>query len=371
MKIIFHTAIVTLVKYTRPVHAIDPGRIACIELSRMGDVLAMLPALRLLRNNFPSSEFIVVVQQSYAEFLRRIRIAEEVIGIENRSILHTINTLRKREITLTCSMSPATTNALCALFGARTSIGYLGPPHTLAGIFDRSAVTGIGTEVIRQEFFMENIYQRGTKICRALHILDDPLSAAIPTDVEWERSSLDALEALDLAPHSAYIILHPLAGWEFRAWPGDRWRQLIEKIVRNTPFECVLISSSAERAQLEKIAQEIPRVRYAAGVPMEHLAILMKRSAGFVGNDSGPLHIAAAFGVPVVGLFGPAAPLFTAPLSGSGIYFFQQLECSPCSQRRCVRPHNSCMMQLDPDSIFDAIEKLFGKTYVQSREHDS
>ncbi|MGD0338453.1 MAG: glycosyltransferase family 9 protein [Bacteroidota bacterium] len=371
MKNIVHTAIVTLIKYLRPVHAIDPERIACIELSRMGDVLAMLPALRLLRTNFPSSEIIIVVQQSYAELFRRIRVADEVIGIEKRRIIHTIDALRKRDVTLTCSMSPATTNALCALFGAKSSIGYLGPPRTLPGILDKSVVSGIGAEVIRQEYFKENIYQRGVKICRALRIPVEPLQAIITTNVDWENSSLDVLRSLDLAIRSAYIILHPLAGWKYRSWPGDQWNRLIEKIVRNTLFECVLISSSTERKQLEQIAQKTPRVHYASGLPMEHLAVLIKRSAGFVGNDSGPLHMAAALGTPVIGLFGPAAPVFTAPLNGNGFYFYQQLECSPCNQRRCIRPHDSCMMQLNPDSIFETIEKLFGKTSVQAGEHNT
>ena len=179
------------------------------------------------------------------------------------------------------------------------------------------------------------------------------------------------MHALDLAIHSDYIILHPFAGWEFRSLPAERWKQLLEIIVRKTPFECVLISSGAEREQLEAIAGGNNRIHYAAGLPIEHLAVLIKRSKGFIGNDSGPLHIAAAIGIPVVGLFGPAAPQFTAPPGGHSSYLFRQLECSPCSQRRCVRPQNSCMMQLDPDSIFNSIEKIFSTTYVQTRGENS
>lgn len=368
MKNIVHRAIVSFVKNTRPVRAIDPERIACIELSRLGDVMAMLPALRLLRTNFPSSEITPVVQQPYAELLRRVAITDSVIGMERRSILRTIDTLRKRSVTLTCSMSPATTNAMCALFGAPLCIGYFGVPHTLPGIFDKSFVTGIGTKVIPQVFFKENIYQRGVKVCRSLGVRDEPVFTAIPIGSSWQDSSLPALRALDLAIDSGYILLHPFAGWEYRAWPAVCWRKLIATIVRSTQFECVLISAASERPQLEKIGEGIPRVRYASGMPLEDLAVLMKRSAGFIGNDSGPLHLAAACGVPVIGLFGPADPVFTAPLDGNGVHFFRQLECSPCFQRRCVRPHNSCMMQLDPDSIFEAIEKLFGRNYVQAGE---
>jgi ADP-heptose:LPS heptosyltransferase len=366
MKNFFHRVIIKLIGSMRPVHAIDTGRIACIELSRLGDVMVMLPALRLLRANFRSSEIIVVVRQSYMELLRRMQIADEVIGIEGRNILGAIKTLRDRDITLACSMSPATTNALCALFGARASIGYLEPPRTLPGILDKSVVTGISAKIIRQEYFMENLYQRGVKICRALGFPDEPILPIEITDSVWERSSLDALRALDLAIHSPYIILHPLAGWEYRTWSVDRWRKLIEKIVRETHYKCILISSGNERDQLEKIAEGIPRVHYAAGVPLEHCAILMKRSWGFVGNDSGPLHLAASIGVPVIGLYGPAAPRFTAPTVGRNIFLFRQLECSPCSQRRCIRPEDSCMMQLDPDSVFDAIIKLFNTAHVQT-----
>jgi ADP-heptose:LPS heptosyltransferase len=371
MKNFIHRTLVALLSSIRPVHAIDPAQIGCIELSRMGDVLAMLPALRLLRASFPSSKITVVVQQSYAEFLRRLAIVDEVIGIGNRSIHQTVHILRDRNVTLTCSMSPATTNACCALLGARAAIGYLGPPLTLPGILDRNAVTGIGAEIIREEFHMENLYTRGVKICRSLGITDEPQSSNITIDSDWENTSLDVLRALDLTTHSDYIVLHPFAGWEFRAWPAERWRQMLEILIRATPNECVLISSKGERTRLETIAKENHRVRYAVGLPMEHLAVLLKRSAGYIGNDSGPLHVAAALGVPTVGLFGPAAPKFTGPPGDHSAYLFRQLECSPCSQQRCVRPHNSCMMQLDTESVLDAIEKLFGPTYVQSRGHGS
>jgi ADP-heptose:LPS heptosyltransferase len=371
MKNFIHTTFVGALSSLRSIHAIDTERIGCIELSRMGDVCAMLPALRLLRNNFPQSDITVVVQQPYAEFLRRLDISTGVIGIENRSIRQTVRILRKRNSTLACSMSPATTNALCALLGARAAIGYLGPPLTLPGILDRSTVTGIGAEIIRQEFHMESLYQRGVKICRSLGITEDPTSSIITIDSNWESTSLGFLRALDLTTHSDYIVLHPFAGWKFREWPVERWRQLLEMIARSTPYECVLISSSDERARLEAVVKENHRIRYAIGLPVEHLAVLLKRSTGYIGNDSGPLHVAVALGVPTIGLYGPAAPKFTGPPGAHSTDLFKQLECSPCSQRRCVRPHNSCMMQLDSESVFHAIEKLFGTTYVQSGGHSS
>ena len=371
MKKFLHTAVVRWISSIRSVHAIDPGRIACIELSRMGDVLVMLPALRLLRTGFPSSEIIAVVQQPYAGFLRLLGIVDGVIGIEKRNILSTVKILRTREVTLACSMSPATTNAFCALFGARASIGYLGAPDTLPGILDRSTVTGIGAEVAGHDYFMENLYQRGAKICRSLGIQTEPLPTAMAIDADWEHASVEILHTLDLAIHSNYIILHPLAGWEFRMWPVERWRRLLEMIIGRTTFDCLLISSANERARIEAIAPGNPRIRCVAGLPVEHLAVLMKRSAGFIGNDSGPIHIAAALGIPVIGLFGPADPRYTAPTFGHCRYFFQRLECSPCSQRRCVRPRNSCMMQLDPDSIFNAIEEFFGTPSVQTGGRNS
>ncbi len=358
MRNFLHRLALGLIGPIRPIGPITFDRIACIELSRMGDVMAMLPAINALRSRHPSSYFAVAVRHEYAELLRRAHVADEVLGVRRRNI---VRRLRERKITLACSMSPSTTNAMAALFGSKQSVGYLSTPKSLPGISETSVVSAIGAEIMPRSVHHMNIYLRAMEVCQTLGIGEEFRLETISIDQEWERISRPGLRSLDSIVQSPYIVLHPFSGWKFRSWPAERWRRLVELIIGKTKLGCVCISSKAEEASLRRIVDPGSRIGIATGLSLVDLAVLIKKSRVFVGNDSGPLHLAAAIGVPVVGLYGPASPSYTAPPAGQGHYLFHQMECSPCPQRRCIRPNDTCMMQIDHESVFEAIERATGK----------
>ena len=94
------------------------------------------------------------------------------------------------------------------------------------------------------------------------------------------------------------------------------------------------------------------------GLPLNELMTLLKHARVYVGTDSGPLHLAAALNVAVVGLFGPAEPRFTAPVVPSASFIFRQVECSPCNQRACVRSNNPCMDLIGVEEVADRVKRL-------------
>jgi heptosyltransferase-2 len=90
---------------------------------------------------------------------------------------------------------------------------------------------------------------------------------------------------------------------------------------------------------------------------MRDLAALFSACSIFIGNDSGAMHVAAAAGLPVIGIFGSTDPEGTAPVTPQFTLIREDVSCSPCFLRSCPVDHR-CMTRIDVDSVFVAAERL-------------
>jgi ADP-heptose:LPS heptosyltransferase len=102
------------------------------------------------------------------------------------------------------------------------------------------------------------------------------------------------------------------------------------------------------------------RVVFAPSSDIMDTAAVIRHAELFIGNDSGPLHLAALLGVPVVGLYGPAPPEQTAPYAGRGVFLYRKVSCSPCTQTVCTMPENSCMNRITVEEVYDVASGLLG-----------
>src|SRR2546428_12826970 len=134
----------------------------------------------------------------------------------------------------------------------------------------------------------------------------------------------------------------------------------------------ILLGSSGERGLLERIAGGIPRgvVFLPAGdLPIKVAAGVVERCQLFIGNDSGPMHMAAALGVPTVAIFGPGTPRRTAPLAARGgvVVVTKEYPCSPCRQnffRECpASPAGKpfCLEEIQIDEVERAAAGLLAR----------
>ena len=98
-------------------------------------------------------------------------------------------------------------------------------------------------------------------------------------------------------------------------------------------------------------------------------AELIRRAALFITGDTGPMHIAAAVGTPIIALLGPTMPLKTGPYSTDAIVLRKQLPCSPCLARKCPLGLDPppCMNEITPDEVFDVALRRLAETSVGER----
>jgi lipopolysaccharide heptosyltransferase II len=171
-----------------------------------------------------------------------------------------------------------------------------------------------------------------------------------------DQAAADQLVADVPRPH---VVLHPMARWSTKLWEVDRWRVVAASLLAEGAG-VIVTGGPADTAMAAAICDGLhPAPRSVAGrLSLKQLAALLRAAALVITVDSGPMHIAAALGTPVVALFGPTDPARTGPV-GAGRVLRQPLPCSPCLQRRCqIADTRRCMRDLGVADILDAARDL-------------
>lgn len=340
-------------------------KILAIEVNRLGDAINAIPALKTFRWNFPETEIIFLVRKSYVPLFSNFKCIDRVIGwSESSSLMHFIKSgmhLRKENFTLVCSLSPTWRNAILAsLSSTKYTVGYLRLGRRIPNFLKTSRVTSRGFKLVkREQFNNHNISETGLKVCAAMGLQPFQTSVEIAKDELPSRGANDVLKKIGIS--GEYIVIHPFAGWKYRTWSEVHMVNLIKRILSDLHYYIVLIGSRSEHLKLQQIIHKVggdSRVVSCAGEQLDIVALLIRDSAIFIGMDSGLLHLSTAVKTPSVGIFGPAPPEYVAPQSGQNIYLYRKVECSPCYQRNCIRPHNPCTDIITPDDVYNSIIKI-------------
>jgi heptosyltransferase-2 len=163
------------------------------------------------------------------------------------------------------------------------------------------------------------------------------------------------LEAAGRRPGAPIVALAPAAAYgPAKEWPADRYAELVDRLDAEG-WECVIVGAPAERARCEELrAKSRAGAMLAAGeTSVAELAALLSLCQGFVGNDSGPMHLAAALGLPTLGLFGSTSPERTGPVGPRAQVLYERIECSPCLARSCRFGHMNCFRPMTAERVLE------------------
>ncbi len=343
--------------------------IVAVELTRLGDFITILPPLRALRKSFPDARMCVVTSESHARLLALCEPGIEAITLRRSDsltdFLAALRSIRRARPDLVCSMGPSNRNAALALAsGASFIVGYLNGTDSLTPFLGVTPVESIGFDGGGTvTFTSENIQDRPWKVLQSigLTVPRDPL-ISFP---RWKPDEVHAAHIGSLLPGREYVVIHPFSGWEFRSWPRANFEDLARRILRDLSPDIVFLCHDGESGLLAPLRESFAgngRVFFLSSTDIIDSAALIRGAALFIGNDSGPLHLAALLGVPVVGLFGPAPPERTAPYASRGVFLYRKVPCSPCTQTVCTMPLNSCMPRIAVDDVYDVARGLLGRS---------
>lgn len=176
-------------------------------------------------------------------------------------------------------------------------------------------------------------------------------------DKEYARTFF----ALQQIPIGTTVIgINPGAAYgTAKCWPPERFKELALKFSSN-PSVCLLFFGDKSTApMIEDICRDLPSnvINVAGKTTLRQLMALIASCSVFLTNDSGPMHIASALGVPLLALFGSTNEVKTGPYNG-GVVLHKHVECSPCYKRVCPIDFR-CMKQISVEEVYQELKKLF------------
>lgn len=352
----------------------EDGIIVIIKFFGLGSIMQATPLMRAIRQRYPKGRLVFLTFPSNRVLLERLGLCTEIHVIRNHSpFLFVHDTLReilwmrlqRVDATVDLEFFSKFSTLLAALGGGCKRIGY----HLNA--FWRSSL-------ISHPVFL-NYYH---------HISDIFARAGVPLDAPVGDLSLSPIELNEAARASVNRYLAE-AGWGppvrligvnvnagdlslERRWPPENFARVMAALLERHPeTRIVLTGSPDEAAYVRGVFDRMPeplrdRLRVTAGVwSLDEFVAALGRMTCFITNDSGPMHLAAAQGVPMVSLWGPARPEFYAPRVERHEIVYENFNCSPCLfymfttfEGLWCGHQGWCMQAIQAARVIEAAERL-------------
>ena len=285
-------------------------RILIIKPSSLGDVVHALPTVNLIRKRFPDAHISWLINDTLGSLLKHCPIVDEVIGFPRHQ----------------CTKLPALVRQLRqSRFDIVIDLQGLLRSGLMTWLTRAPRRIGLSDAREGARFFYNEIVD----VPRA-HAIDRYVLAARhlgceATPIEFPLGISGQIKSEGL------IAVNPSARWETKLWGSDQFAELVRRLPRE---RVVLTGSGAERDTIEQIAHGSRNL--AGQTDLFQLAELYRRCAVVISNDSGPMHVAAAVGTPVVAIFGPTDPALTGPYGSRHVVVRAGIPCSPCFKDHCT-----------------------------------
>lgn len=178
----------------------------------------------------------------------------------------------------------------------------------------------------------------------------------IPEESEKELAAI--LTKAEVDTNKPLIAINPMTTWSTKHWDNKGFAKLADHLIR-MGMAVVFTGGSDDLAGVNDIIcqmEERGAYSLAGKTTLKTLAALYKRARVVVSTDTGPMHIAAATGTPVVALFGPTAPWRTGPYGKKHKVIRLELPCSPCLKKHCKFNTTGCMAGISPELVIKEVE---------------
>jgi lipopolysaccharide heptosyltransferase II len=328
------------------------SRILFIKPSSLGDVVHAIPALRALRAAHPSAHITWLVKRQWAPLVERVDGVDRVWPVEGGFLrwLTAVPALRAERFDIAVDLQGLLRSGLIAwLSGAPRRVGFAagreGSPRFYT---DRITVPARDTHAV----------DRYLLVARALG------AAAAPPAFGLRELASDAgeverrLAESGLAAGTRWVAVNASARWLTKRWPVERFAVVADRIQSEGLGRIAVIGGPEDREVAHALARAMrtPLVDLAGAFDLGLLPALLRSAAVLLTNDSGPMHVAAAVGTPVVALFGPTSPARTGPYGAGHAVLVAGIPCSPCYSRQCTNEEPlACLTALTPDAVLEAV----------------
>jgi len=299
----------------------DPRNILVIDFGQLGDVVMSLPALRAIRNRFPRAQITVAVGKPGKELLSLSGYANEILEVDRvglrdgptlisiGKVAKFVSQVRKAKYDFVIDLhSYYETNLLGFLSGA---------PHRLYSRRQNRSLDFLSNFKPRpaKEPTEAHLVDRYLELLKPLGIQNPPRTPVLKTSAA-DDAAVEALLKKEKA-HSGELLvgLFPGAGHAGRIWPVERFAEVADHLIRNDRVRVIVFAGPEERAMVPQMKTIFPATTiFFDRLTIPQLASAQARLTLFISNDTGPVHVAAAVGTPVIVLFDRPDPHSYTPV---------------------------------------------------------
>ena len=346
-------------------------KILLVRLRLIGDVVFTTPVIRALRRRCPDAHLTYLVEPPAEPVLRGNPHLNDLIVVPRRRGLGRLRDdlgiarrLRRERFDVAIDLHGGPRGAWFTWSsGAPRRIGYTiaGRSWMYTDVVPRSPDLAPRHSVLNQ---CDLLAPLGITSCdpvsEPMEMAEDP---AVTTRVN------ERLRHAGIGPSDPLVLVHVSAGNPFRRWPAASFASLAAALVRRDPSRRVILVSGPSEAAAARAIAEAARAEAgtAAGAiiadeyDLAEVRALAARAAVYIGGDSGPLHVAATTGTPIVELLGPTLAERSRPWRDPGCFTevldAGELPCRPCNQRRCVPGDFRCLSGISAERVLAAAER--------------
>jgi len=342
-----------------------PDKYIIIRTDRIGEVLLSTVAVDLIKRSNPEAKITFATSGYSADIVSGRDDIEEVLIIDTSGekswfpeALSLGRELKKRRFDVAIILNPHKTLHLgCFLGGVPERIGYGRKwGFLLTKAVDDRRDEGRKHEI---EYTMDLLRVAGIDVSAGVSPrMPEDQDAVKYVDALLQNNGVDLLKPM--------VLIHPGSSNPAKMWPVSRYAELVKKIKSGFDCEVVLMGGGEEKALSDKVIKEagVEAFNVSGMLDLKQLAALIKRAAVFIGNDTGPMHMAAALKVPVIAIFGRkipgVSPVRWRPWGDGHVVFHRPDDCGECHDDLCPYDYR-CLSGVAAAEVFEAAEKILSR----------
>lgn len=323
----------------------------------LGDSVMVSPSFELLKSHFPNATFNIVGTLPSTEIYKRDNRVQNIYIDETKS--------QKNRFKATLKLSKMIGKHDIAISFSNTFFSALLLYFTKTTIRVGYSRNFRGFLLTKRVKFIKNIHQVLSYLNLINYLIAKPLyypNSKIEEDLRLKLISkkIKNFNKDNLKP---CIGINPGAAYgSAKRWEERYFVEVIDYFLENDYM--VFLFGNSEVKSLNLIESKINNTNFINLInktSIQELCDYISMLDLFITNDSGPMHIAASFNIPIIAMFGPTDSKETSPWSKNAILLNKNLSCAPCKKRECPLKHHNCMKLITPDEVIESANKILSK----------
>lgn len=330
----------------------DYRHILLIKPSSLGDIVHAMPTCAAIHRAYPTAQLTWLVKREWAGLVERVDGVDRVWPVEStfKGWLSEVSPLRAAGFDLAVDLQGLFRSAAIGwLSGSPLLVGFANGREGSPWFYSRRV------PVPQVEMHAVDRYLLAAKAVGAAESGAPEFRFRVPHADYDEVDRL--LSRSGVRSGTRWVAMNVSARWPTKRWPAAAFAEVADRLQQEGHGAVVMIGGPDERADVAAVSgmMKTPAIDLAGATTVGLLPALLSKAALLITNDSGPMHVAAAVGTPVVALFGPTSAVRTGPYGAGHRVLVTGISCRPCLSRTCKNPVQlECLTRISHEQVFAA-----------------